>query len=69
MSRVLTFVTGNIKKLEEVRGILGTNFPYEVRSEKIDLPGKFRVSTQPQLDRHTRTHCIGNSGHTIKSSD
>lgn len=40
MSRVLTFVTGNIKKLEEVRGILGTSFPYEVLSEKIDLPGK-----------------------------
>lgn len=39
MSRVLTFVTGNIKKLEEVKSILGQSFPYEVRSEKIDLPG------------------------------
>lgn len=39
MSRALTFVTGNIKKLEEIKAILGTNFPHEVRSEKIDLPG------------------------------
>lgn len=43
MSRRLTFVTGNIKKLEEVKSILGQNFPYEVRSEKIDLPGKFKA--------------------------
>lgn len=41
MSRALTFVTGNIKKLEEIKAILGTNFPHEVRSEKIDLPGMF----------------------------
>jgi inosine triphosphate pyrophosphatase len=40
MSRVLTFVTGNAKKLEEIKAILGTSFPYEVRSEKIDLPGE-----------------------------
>lgn len=39
MSRVLTFVTGNVKKLEEVQAILGQSFPYELRSEKIDLPG------------------------------
>lgn len=39
-SRALTFVTGNIKKLEEIKAILGTNFPYEFRSEKIDLPGE-----------------------------
>lgn len=36
--RSLTFVTGNIKKLEEVRAILGTNFPLEVVSHKLDLP-------------------------------
>lgn len=42
MSRVITFVTGNIKKLEEVKAILGHSFPYELRSEKIDLPGKVR---------------------------
>lgn len=45
MSRVLTFVTGNIKKLEEVKQILGHNFPYEMRSEKIDLPGKLKIET------------------------
>lgn len=39
MSRVLTFVTGNAKKLEEITAILGTKFPYEIRNEKIDLPG------------------------------
>ena len=36
--KTLTFVTGNAKKLEEVVAILGTNFPYEVVSQKIDLP-------------------------------
>ncbi|CAK1549693.1 unnamed protein product [Leptosia nina] len=36
--KTLTFVTGNIKKLEEVRAILGNNFPLEVTSHKLDLP-------------------------------
>lgn len=36
--RTLTFVTGNAKKLEEVRAILGCNFPLEVISHKLDLP-------------------------------
>lgn len=36
--RTLTFVTGNIKKLEEVRAILGNNFPMDVTSFKLDLP-------------------------------
>eukprot|EP00940_MAST-03C_sp_MAST-3C-sp2_P001499 g1499.t1 len=40
--RVLTFVTGNKKKLEEVVSIISTlsnaSFPYELRSMKIDLP-------------------------------
>jgi hypothetical protein len=37
---VLTFVTGNAKKLEEVVAILGSGsqFPYRVVSQKIDLP-------------------------------
>ena len=39
MSRPITFVTGNAKKLEELRAILGKGFPREIRSEKIDLPG------------------------------
>jgi inosine triphosphate pyrophosphatase len=42
-TKVLTFVTGNAKKLEEVRQILGTSdsnsdFPYTVINQKIDLP-------------------------------
>ncbi|CAG4968702.1 unnamed protein product [Colias eurytheme] len=36
--RALTFVTGNIKKLEEVKVILGNNFPLEVTNHKLDLP-------------------------------
>ncbi|XP_047506862.1 inosine triphosphate pyrophosphatase [Pieris napi] len=36
--KALTFVTGNIKKLEEVRAILGNSFPLEVTSHKLDLP-------------------------------
>ena len=38
---VLTFVTGNAKKLEEVRQILGKgilDFPYTITNKKIDLP-------------------------------
>ena len=36
----LTFVTGNAKKLEEVRAILasGEKLPFEIVSKKIDLP-------------------------------
>lgn len=37
-TRTLTFVTGNAKKLEEVRAILGNNFPLELISHKLDLP-------------------------------
>lgn len=36
--KVLTFVTGNAKKLEEIKAILGTNFPLDISSVKIDLP-------------------------------
>lgn len=35
--KVLTFVTGNAQKLAEIKTILGTSFPLEIRSEKIDL--------------------------------
>lgn len=38
MSKPITFVTGNAKKLEEVIKILGTNFPHQLISNKIDLP-------------------------------
>ncbi|XP_026756001.2 inosine triphosphate pyrophosphatase [Galleria mellonella] len=37
-SRTLTFVTGNVKKLEEVRAILGSNFPLEIVNHNLDLP-------------------------------
>ena len=36
--KTITFVTGNARKLEEVRQILGTTFPCELKNEKIDLP-------------------------------
>ncbi|XP_066158975.1 inosine triphosphate pyrophosphatase [Euwallacea fornicatus] len=38
MSKKITFVTGNVKKLEELVAILGTTFPREVISKKLDLP-------------------------------
>ncbi|XP_028164663.1 inosine triphosphate pyrophosphatase [Ostrinia furnacalis] len=36
--KTLTFVTGNAKKLEELRAILGNSFPLEIISHKVDLP-------------------------------
>lgn len=38
MSKPITFITGNAKKLEEVIGILGKEFPRELLSKKLDLP-------------------------------
>lgn len=38
MSKPLTFVTGNAKKLEELVAILGKDFPRQVVSKKVDLP-------------------------------
>lgn len=38
MSKPITFITGNVKKLEEVIAILGKEFPRELVSRKIDLP-------------------------------
>lgn len=38
MSKPITFVTGNEKKLEEFVTILGKNFPREVKNMKVDLP-------------------------------
>lgn len=38
MSKPITFVTGNAKKLEEVRQILGSSFRRELISRKLDLP-------------------------------
>lgn len=36
--KTITFVTGNIKKLEELRAILGSNFPLEIINYNLDLP-------------------------------
>ncbi|ALC39341.1 CG8891 [Drosophila busckii] len=38
MSKPITFVTGNAKKLEELLAILGPCFPRTIVSKKIDLP-------------------------------
>ncbi|XP_043655580.1 inosine triphosphate pyrophosphatase [Drosophila teissieri] len=38
MSKPITFVTGNAKKLEELVAILGPSFPRTIVSQKIDLP-------------------------------
>lgn len=37
-NKPITFVTGNAKKLEEFKAILGTSFPREIVSQKVDLP-------------------------------
>ena len=36
--KVITFLTGNNKKLEEFKSILGTEFPHTVVSNGLDLP-------------------------------
>jgi len=36
--KILTFVTGNENKLKEVIQILGDSFPFQIVSQKIDLP-------------------------------
>lgn len=38
MPRTITFVTGNVKKLEEIKAILGHSFPFKIENVKIDLP-------------------------------
>lgn len=37
-SKKITFVTGNMKKLEELKAILGNGFPFKLDNAKIDLP-------------------------------
>ncbi|KOB78148.1 Inosine triphosphate pyrophosphatase [Operophtera brumata] len=37
-NKPITFVTGNVKKLEELRAILGSNFPVQIISHDLDLP-------------------------------
>lgn len=38
MSKPITFITSNAKKIEEVIAILGKDFPREIVAHKIDLP-------------------------------
>lgn len=38
MSKPITFITGNAKKLEEVIAILGASFSRQIVSKKVDLP-------------------------------
>ncbi|CAM1321729.1 ITPA (predicted) [Pycnogonum litorale] len=38
VNNVITFVTGNFKKLEEFVAIVGQHFPHKIDSRKIDLP-------------------------------
>ncbi|MPC33595.1 Inosine triphosphate pyrophosphatase [Portunus trituberculatus] len=51
-ARGLVFVTGNAKKLEEVRAILGDSFPFRLVSQKIDLP-----EYQGEADEVSRKKC------------
>lgn len=53
MSKPITFVTGNAKKLEEVIKILGTNFPHEFVSREIDLP-----ELQGEIDDVCKKKCL-----------
>ncbi|XP_076046191.1 inosine triphosphate pyrophosphatase-like isoform X3 [Oratosquilla oratoria] len=50
--RPLVFVTGNAKKLEEVRAILGDSFPFTIVSKKIDLP-----EYQGEADEISKAKC------------
>ncbi|XP_022202548.1 inosine triphosphate pyrophosphatase [Nilaparvata lugens] len=38
MSKTVVFVTGNVKKLEEVTAILGNQLPFNLANRSIDLP-------------------------------
>lgn len=52
-SRPISFVTGNAKKLEEVRAILGTCFPREIVAVKLDLP-----ELQGEIDDICKRKCL-----------
>ncbi|UYV62163.1 ITPA [Cordylochernes scorpioides] len=36
--KLIKFITGNSKKVEEVMAILGSSFPYQLEAQKVDLP-------------------------------
>lgn len=52
MSKPIVFVTGNAKKLEEFVAILGSNFPRQITSKKLDLP-----EYQGEIDDICRNKC------------
>ncbi|EZA50486.1 hypothetical protein DMN91_009624 [Ooceraea biroi] len=52
MSKPIVFVTGNAKKLEEFVAILGSKFPRQITSKKIDLP-----EYQGEVDDICRDKC------------
>lgn len=53
MSRPITFVTGNVKKLEEFVAIMGKSCPREITNKKIDLP-----EYQGEIDEISRKKCL-----------
>ncbi|XP_058119795.1 inosine triphosphate pyrophosphatase [Anopheles ziemanni] len=53
MSRPISFVTGNAKKLEEVRAILGSRFSREIIAVKLDLP-----ELQGEIDDICKRKCL-----------
>lgn len=53
MARPISFVTGNAKKLEEVRAILGARFPREIVAVKLDLP-----ELQGEIDDICKLKCL-----------
>ncbi|XP_073987931.1 inosine triphosphate pyrophosphatase [Rhodnius prolixus] len=52
MSKVVVFVTGNAKKLEEVISILGPNVPFKLINQKVDLP-----ELQGEIDEVCKKKC------------
>ncbi|MCL4149458.1 UNVERIFIED_CONTAM: hypothetical protein GTU68_025328, partial [Idotea baltica] len=49
----LVFVTGNDKKLKEVKELVGESFPFNIVNQKIDLP-----EYQGEADDISRGKCL-----------
>lgn len=56
----ITFVTGNMKKLEELRAILGSSFPFPIVHEKLDLP---ELQGEPDAISIEKCHLAAASAH------
>nr|XP_023918112.1 inosine triphosphate pyrophosphatase isoform X2 [Quercus suber] len=61
LPRPVTFVTGNAKKLEEVRAILGNSIPFQ--SLKLDLP---ELQGEPEDISKEKARLAAFQGHTCK---